>query len=199
MKVRGEYAKSESTRALILDAALAEALEVGFLSASIAKIAARAGLSTGIINYHFGSRGELLKEAMTIQVVKFMDFSSAPTSEDTFFTYVRRLIIAYVQFLRANPNYRRLSEEVRHHDPEIYASANRVHVERIIQGIQWGIGRGDLAPLNKEGMLAKAYFLLGTMSFLDRLLEDPACLSDELIADTFVSLLEGGLSPVSGT
>ena len=53
------YAKSRDTRARILAAALAEASDAGFHKTSVARIAARAGVAIGNLNYHFGSLREL--------------------------------------------------------------------------------------------------------------------------------------------
>ena len=61
---RGKYARSDGTRARILQAALTEAGESGFQKTSVAKIAVRAGVAVGVVNYHFGSKGELLRELM---------------------------------------------------------------------------------------------------------------------------------------
>jgi AcrR family transcriptional regulator len=52
-------------RAQIVDAAIATIADVGFRNASYAQIAKRAGLSsTGLISYHFRSRGELIQQVV---------------------------------------------------------------------------------------------------------------------------------------
>jgi AcrR family transcriptional regulator len=52
-------------RAQIVDAAIATIADVGFRNASFAQIARRAGLSsTGLISYHFRSRGELILQVV---------------------------------------------------------------------------------------------------------------------------------------
>ena len=63
-RTRSGYARSRETRARILAAALDEAGEVGFHKTSIARIAARAGVALGNVNYHFGSKAQLLRELM---------------------------------------------------------------------------------------------------------------------------------------
>ena len=50
----------ESTRARVLDAAVACILDEGFYRASSNKIAKRAGVTWGVIQYHFGTRETLL-------------------------------------------------------------------------------------------------------------------------------------------
>jgi len=117
---RGHYARSEDTRARILDATLVEAGKAGFHNTSVAKIAARAEVAIGILNYHFGSKGELLRELMASQAGEFLALLKPPEPHDDYFSYERSLLLVYLQFLRANPSYVRLAEEVRSHDPELY-------------------------------------------------------------------------------
>ena len=62
---RASYAKSRDTRARIMAAALAEASDRGFHKTSVARIAARAGVAVGNLNYHFGSREGLIRELMS--------------------------------------------------------------------------------------------------------------------------------------
>jgi AcrR family transcriptional regulator len=50
----------ESTRARVIDAAVACILDEGFYRASSNKIARRAGVTWGVIQYHFGTREALL-------------------------------------------------------------------------------------------------------------------------------------------
>ena len=50
----------ESTRARVVDAAVACILDEGFYRASSNKIAERAGVTWGVIQYHFGTRAALL-------------------------------------------------------------------------------------------------------------------------------------------
>ena len=61
---RAGYKRSGETRARILEAALAEACEVGFQKTSVARVAARAGVAVGVLNYHFGSKRELMRRLM---------------------------------------------------------------------------------------------------------------------------------------
>ena len=50
----------ESTRARVVDAAIACILDEGFYRASSNKIAQRAGVTWGVIQYHFGTREALM-------------------------------------------------------------------------------------------------------------------------------------------
>lgn len=57
---RGEYAKSEATRAAILDAALGVFAESGYRAGSLREIAQRVGMSEAGLLHHFKSKSELL-------------------------------------------------------------------------------------------------------------------------------------------
>ncbi len=54
--------RQERTRAAIVAAALAQVAEGGYRSASIDTVAARAGVATGSVYRHFGSKAELFAE-----------------------------------------------------------------------------------------------------------------------------------------
>lgn len=61
---RPTSADSSETHARILEAALAEIQERGGVHVSFRGVAARAGLSTGTIQYYFGGRDELLEACL---------------------------------------------------------------------------------------------------------------------------------------
>lgn len=60
MKAAATRAGDESTRARMLSAAVACILEEGYYRASSNRIAQRAGVTWGVIQYHFGTREQLL-------------------------------------------------------------------------------------------------------------------------------------------
>ena len=65
-------------RAQIVEAAIATIAEVGYSHASFAQIAKRAGLSsTGLISYHFDSKGALIEQVVT-NIVGMMGHFMAP-------------------------------------------------------------------------------------------------------------------------
>lgn len=189
-----QYARSEDTRARILTAALQEAGESGFNNTSVAKIAARAGVAVGILNYHFGSKGKLLRELMASQIGEFLALLDYPTDKQDFFTYEATILEIYLGFLRANPSYIRLAEEVRSHDPTLYRRGIDEHVHHIVQRLQRGLTRGDLRAMSPDAVLAQSYFMLGVLTFLDRYVEDPTYPGDKAATDYYINALRGGLS-----
>lgn len=192
---RGHYARSEETRARILDATLAEAGRAGFHSTSVARIAARADVAIGILNYHFGSKGELLRELMASQAGEFLALLKPPAAEDDFFSYERTLLLVYLKFLGANPSYVRLAEEVRSHYPQLYREGITAHAAHIIDRIRKGIARGDLKPLSPVEQRTQAYFMLGTLTFLDRYQEDVDYPGDGPVVDAYIHNLRATLAP----
>jgi AcrR family transcriptional regulator len=60
MRVRATYKKSESSRRQVLDAAIRTLAKRGFAHTSIEDIAATAGMSKGVVHYHFKSKEDLL-------------------------------------------------------------------------------------------------------------------------------------------
>ena len=192
---RGKYARSDGTRARILQAALTEAGESGFQKTSVAKIAVRAGVALGVVNYHFGSKGELLRELMASLTRDLHSrlYLAMPAAGGTFFDHERAGMLAYLDYLRANPSYLRLCEEVRWLEPELYQRAVEAWVEQFVTRVQGGIDCGVMRPMNDQEIRAQGHFLLGTHLFLDRLLQADPYPGDEAVADAYLGFLRNGL------
>lgn len=58
---RTQKERSEQTRAALIDATIATVREQGYTAATVQTIARRAGVTSGALQHHFGSRGELLR------------------------------------------------------------------------------------------------------------------------------------------
>ncbi len=192
---RGKYARSDGTRARILQAALTEAGESGFQKTSVAKIAVRAGVAVGVVNYHFGSKGELLRElkASLTRDLHSRLYLAMPATGGDFFDHERAGMLAYLDYLRANPSYLRLGEEVRWLEPELYRRAVDAWVEQFVTRVQGGIDCGVMRPMGDQEIRAQGHFLLGTHLFLDRLLQADPYPGDEAVADAYLGFLRNGL------
>jgi len=59
-----QVARSESTRARVLDAAIACIAEEGFQASNLSRIARHAGMTTGAIQHQFGDKATLLAEVI---------------------------------------------------------------------------------------------------------------------------------------
>ncbi len=192
---RTSYAKSRDTRARILAAALEEASDSGFHKTSLARIAVRAGVAAGNLNYHFGSRRELLRELMDSLVADLLSRLSVADPDDgaDFFDRQRAGMLAYLGYLRANPAHVRLADEIKLHEPELYQHAVADWVERLAGMIRVGIERGTLRPMDKAEIAAQAHFLLGARHFLEQMIDSVDGLEDDAAVDAYLGLVGDGL------
>lgn len=191
---RGQYARSEDTRARILQAAMHLADNSGFQSISVAAIAREAGVAMGILNYHFGSKQQLLTEMMRARMEDFVSRLTPRGEGEDFFTYEHSLLRAYLDYLQDNPTFARLAEEVRHLAPELYRLGVSAHVDEIASRLRSGIEQGELRPMDEAEVLAQAYLLQGAYSFLDRCLEDERFMGNDRLLAAVENLLRGGLA-----
>lgn len=192
---RAGYAKSRATRARILRAALAEASDAGLHRASLARIAARAGVAIGNLSYHFGSRRQLLGELMTTLVADLMDRLHAIEADEgaDFFERQRAGLLAYLEYLRANPAHLRLADELKLHDPDAYRRSVAEWVDRMGSRIRAGIAEGSLRAMDDAEIVAQAHLLLGARHFLEQGIEGDGGPDQEAVVDAYVALLRDGL------
>jgi AcrR family transcriptional regulator len=192
---RPGYTKSLDTRARILAAALEEASDSGLHKASVARIAARAGVAIGNLHYHFGSRAGLLRELLGSLVADLMSRLHAVDADDgsDFFDRQQAGLLVYLDYLRANPAYVRLADEIKLYDPGLYRRAVAGWVDRMAARIRVGIQQGALRPMADGEITAQAHFLLGARHFLEQMVEGVDGLEDEAVVDAYVALLRGGL------
>jgi AcrR family transcriptional regulator len=190
------YAKSVDTRARILAATLAEASDSGLHSASLAGIAARAGVAIGNLHYHFGSREGLLHELMGSLVADLMSRLHAVDADDgsDFFDRQRASMLVYLEYLRANPAYVRLADEIKLHEPDLYRRAVASWVDRMAARIRAGIEHKALRRMSDAEVSAQAHFLLGARHFLEQMIEQADGPHEEAVVDAYIALLRDGLS-----
>ncbi len=189
------YAKSRETRARILEAALAEASDSGFHRASLARIAARAGVALGSVNYHFGSRDELLRELMTALIGDLMtrlDAADAGEGGD-FFERERAALLTYLDHVRSHPALVRLADEIKLHEPDLYRRGADRMAERMAARIRAGIEEGTLRPMDEPQIAAQSQFLLGARHFLEHMVDDGDGLGDDAVVDSYLGLVRDGL------
>ncbi|MFK7896558.1 MAG: TetR/AcrR family transcriptional regulator [Myxococcota bacterium] len=196
------YAKSKETRARILNAALEEAGESGFYKASVARIAARAGVALGSLNYHFGSRAALMQELMQQLMDGYMESRETAfesQSEGDYFERERALLLAYVALVRRTPSYVRLAEEIRLHEPALYQRGAEEWIGRMVTRMRAGIAEGTLASLSEAELQLKARILVGARHALEELAlrdskwSDGAEYDDEAVVDAYLDLVRNGL------
>ncbi len=194
---RGGYAKRHRTRAMILDAALAEASERGLHRASVTGIAARANTAVGSLNYHFGSRAQLLRATMGKLMTDFSARMATVDAECTgdFFERHRAEVLAYVDYVRSNPAHVRLVEEIRFLEPELYREGITAWVEHLCTRLRDGIANGSVRPMNDAEIAAQAHFLVGARRFLEDLVAEAG--HEEDVVDAYLGLIRQGLGAAS--
>lgn len=195
---RARYAKSRDTRARILAAALEEASDSGFHKASVARIAERAGVAVGNLHYHFGSRRQLLRELMGSLAADLLSRLSVADLDESadYFERERAVLLVYLEYLRANPAYVRLADEIKLHEPELYRRAVAGWLELFVQRIRAYVERGFLRPMDDAEIAVQAHFLLGTRHFLHEMLEGVdgrPYPGDEAVVDAYLALVRDGL------
>lgn len=189
---RGPYSKSSDTRKRVLDAAWEEAHENGLANIRVAKVADRAGLAIGVVNYHFGSREEMFQKLINklFNLIQTSDVSIDDKGD--FFETEEKHITSWLEFLRSNPRYVGLMEEARAFAPDLYRvgveGGITFHSKRLVRGIE----RGDLQPMSKTQIRRYAFFMLGAHRYMDQLIHDESCDPADLAAD-FINMLRNGL------
>ncbi|MEU3643059.1 TetR/AcrR family transcriptional regulator [Lentzea sp. NPDC034063] len=94
----------DARRGQIVAATIATIAEIGYAKASFVQIAQRAGISPGLITYHFAKREELMKQVM-LTVHDSMDRALTARSEsaDGYVTALRSLIEGFVHYCAEHP------------------------------------------------------------------------------------------------
>ncbi len=98
----------EARRAQIIDCAIDVIAEQGFAQASLSQIAKRAGISAGVISYHFAGKDDLIREVAAHVFTKGAAFigprvNGQPAAPDA----LRAFIVASVDYVAARPAYTR--------------------------------------------------------------------------------------------
>lgn len=194
------YAKSRDTRARILQAALEEAEASGFHKTSVARIAARAGVAVGSVNYHFGSRSELIRELMEQLMSGFFEQVESAEAQRglDYFARGRTVLLDYVAHVRSHPSFVRLADEIKLHEPELYRSGEERWLERIARRIRTGIAEGTLRAMSELEIQLKAKLLLGARHALEDLALRETELEGEQIVDAYLALERVGLGARGG-
>ena len=195
---RSGYARSEDTRARIMAAALEEASETGLHHTSLGRIANRAGVAVGILNYHFGSKRMLLRELMRTLVADLLSrlHVADPDSSADFFERERAGLLVYLEYLRANPAYVRLADEVKLFEPEIYRRAVNGWIESFASRLRGEIERGVIRSMSEAEVQVQAHLLLGMRHHLDHIMQGEGggeVPDDSAVVDAYLGLVRSGL------
>lgn len=137
----------EARRAQLVDAAIGVLAEHGYEAASLARIAQAAGVSKGVVSYHFDGKDDLLREVVErvrTDAEAFMtpSIAAATTSRQRLGAYIR----ANLAFVDERPDAIAALVEVVGHTPppNPYAAANRRAVDELAAGLAAGQQAGEL-------------------------------------------------------
>jgi AcrR family transcriptional regulator len=152
--------EQDSTRAIILDAALKEFSRLGLSGARIDAIAAESGLNKGMIYYHFGSKDGLYIAALEESYRRFRQIEGTLAIDEDIPAEpaLRRLVGASFDFHAAHPDFIRMvmSENINQGEfirkiPQLRAinhSAITVLERLCARGIAEGVFRADVDPVD---------------------------------------------------
>lgn len=105
----------EVRRRQILESAVTVFAEVGYAKASLARIAERAGISKGVISYHFAGKDELMERLVEHVYAEITEFVvPRVTAEETVLRRIGERIRAVADYVRTNPAELRALTEVLH-------------------------------------------------------------------------------------
>ena len=188
------YSKSLHTRAQLLEAALAEAADTGLRNASVTRIAARANVAVGSVNYHFGSRDKLLREAM-LELLADLDVRTAAADAEArggdFQERWRARLLVYVQYVRTNPSYVRLMDEIKFLEPEMYQIGVTKRAAAARAMLREGIEEGAIRAAEEPELTAQVQLLVGARHFLEQAAHEFS--SDEAVVDLYLRLILHGI------
>ena len=161
--------RNEATRQRLFAAAAAVVGRHGYAGASVARIAAKAGVAQGTFYNYFATRQELLDELLPevgANMLRFIgehtrhDVSAAEKESDRFG--------AFFAYLREVPGFLRILVEA-----DLFAPAGyRRHVDTVVSGyarvLKRARDRGDITGFSDDEVEALVFILLGAREYLCR-------------------------------
>lgn len=152
-------------RAQIIDCAVETIAELGFAQTSLAKIAKRAGISTGVISYYFAGKDDLIAEVVAHVYAVGEAFIRARMAERdhpgrTAAQSLRDFIESYVAYIAAHPtNVKAVVNIVRGGRAEdgsqrFDPATTQSRVDGVTQLLRWGQEAGEFRRFDIRVMRA---------------------------------------------
>jgi TetR/AcrR family fatty acid metabolism transcriptional regulator len=145
----------QARRAQIIDCAIDAIAELGFAQASLAQIAKRAGVSTGVILYYFAGKDELIRAVVRHVFAKGAELiGPAVNAQETARDALRVFIRANVDFFAHYPNHGRAVMNVTRSGVEgvFDASVDEPRQTGFRTILEWGQRTGDFRPFSVRVM-----------------------------------------------
>ncbi|ACZ31097.1 transcriptional regulator, TetR family [Xylanimonas cellulosilytica DSM 15894] len=148
----------QARRAQIVEAAAEVVAEVGYARTSFARIAAKAGISKGVITYHFDSKDEILRLVATEFFAEGWRYIEARiAAEETAAGQVRAWIGSELEFFGAHrTRFLAMSDIIANHRTEdgshAYASELAEEVDGLTEILRRGQHDGELRPFDARSV-----------------------------------------------
>lgn len=152
--------KRERTRAQIVDAAVSEFAELGYEGAGTRAIAARAGVTQGLVTYHFESKDELWRAAAD-QVFGWLGAALEPAEGESTVVSAPDALRKYVRANAAHPEIFHFMVDVGRHDDDRLAWLIDTHLQQRFEQVSDLIGGG-----RSEDVAHLYYALAGAASLI---------------------------------
>ncbi len=194
-------ARSDEKAQAILHAARRCLSERGYAAATIAEIAAEAGVSRGLLHYYFRSKEELLAQVVRagtdgyVELLESM-FARSQSADDL----ARELVVVTRTIVQSDPTFVSLSMEcwtLAHESPLVAHEVEDLYRQlrdAVSQGLEEAEGRGIIRPAIPLGPLA-ALLLAITDGLVMQFLIHPELAADERMWEA----LELGARSLLGT
>ena len=153
-------AKAVEKTERILTAAGSVLSQYGFAQTTIARVAEAAGVSRGLVHYHFKNKEEMLAKVLRSNMEKSVDAAKAILSQcETPESFVNELISAFKTLVENDPNYFNLFLEglVTARHSEVVCGELSVLYEEFRTSLKKGLqhmekARGASFPISAEGL-----------------------------------------------
>ncbi|MBE9915887.1 TetR family transcriptional regulator [Paenibacillus donghaensis] len=184
------------TKRSIMEAAIETIMELGFAQASIGQIAKRAGISKGVITYHFPSKDELIDFIVTELYTDGAEFLSQIMQEQTASGMLRSYIESNLAFIRTNPRHVAAVAEIilnmRTEDGKLrYVGLNDDPIlVPLIEIIQWGQREGEFREFTDFGAKVLAMTIRGTIDGTASLMMSDPRFDFDLYTAELITLFE---------
>lgn len=92
-------------REQLLGCAIDAIVDLGFQGTSVGEVARRAGVSKGVVTYHFAAKTDLIYEAVALIFDSVSEFLESRLARTTPRTFVADYITAWVEYYRTHTRY----------------------------------------------------------------------------------------------
>lgn len=147
----------KARRAQIMDIAIETIWDLGYAQASIGQIAKRAGISKGVVTYHFSSKDELMQNIVVDLYMKGASFLSKIENESTPSSMLKCYIETNLEFIHAHKEQVAAVAEivmnVRDEEGKLFfhKPGDNAIYEPLIEILQWGQEDGSFRTFTSTG------------------------------------------------